>query len=124
MEKGIKIIDANNYAVEAAKTYLERHDYEILETSWECKAGTVDIIAIDNDDLVFIEVKARFGVEDGFPHEGITSRKRARYEKIALAFLASNDFNDMPVRFDILSIQGIDDQRAMIRHHVNAFGVD
>ena len=50
--------------------------------------------------------------------------KRDRYEKIAAAFLAEYDVVDVPVRFDVVSIVTVAPDRAMIRHHIDAFGVE
>ena len=47
--------------------------------------------------------------------------KRDRYERIAALFLQGFDVVDVPVRFDIVSIVAISPDRAMIRHHINAF---
>ena len=44
-----------------------------------------------------------------------------RYERIAALFLQGFDVVDVPVRFDIVSIVAISPDRAMIRHHINAF---
>ena len=49
--------------------------------------------------------------------------KRERYEKIAAAFLAEYEVVDVPLRFDVVSIVVVAPDRAMIRHHIDAFGV-
>ena len=40
-----------------AKKYLEKLDYRIIEQNWTCRWGAIDLIAWDDDELVFIEVK-------------------------------------------------------------------
>ena len=57
----------------------------------------------------------------GMPEEAVNDEKRARYEKIAAYFLSDFDAVDVPVRFDIISLVIIGPERAMIRHHINAF---
>lgn len=106
---------------EAAAKYLVRRGYDILERNWICFAGEADIIAMDEDTLVFVEVKTRSNIEKGFPAEAVTEEKRARYEKIALAYLAQSDFVDVPIRFDVVSIVVISTDRACVRHHISAF---
>jgi putative endonuclease len=44
---------------DAAAAYLERSGMTIVERNWRCKAGEVDIIAIDGEELVLCEVKTR-----------------------------------------------------------------
>ena len=105
----------------AAARYLERFGYEILERNWTCPAGEADIIARDCDTLVFIEVKTRSGISHGFPEEAVDAEKRARYEKIAAWYLRDCDFIDVSVRFDVIALLVVSDDRAFIKHYCNAF---
>lgn len=108
---------------EAAAQYLFHRGYEIEQRNWSCKAGEADIIARDEDALVFVEVKTRMGAEKGHPDEAVDAQKRRRYEKIAALYLAQHDVVDVQVRFDVVSILVVAENRAFIRHHINAFGV-
>lgn len=113
--------DLGRYGEEAAAELLRRKDYVILERNWSCVFGEADIIALDEDCLVFVEVKTRNSIEYGFPEEAVTSKKRARYERIASAYLDCYDGPDARVRFDVISVQGLAGNRAFVRHIVNAF---
>ncbi len=108
---------------EAAARFLLGKGYDIVERNWSCFAGEVDIVARDEENLVFVEVKTRTSIEKGFPSEAVTKEKRARYEKIALAYLADHDVVGLTVRFDVIALVAVAPDRAMIRHHINAFGV-
>lgn len=105
----------------AAARYLERFGYEILELNWECPAGEADIVARDCDTLVFCEVKTRSGIEKGFPSEAVDAGKRSRYERIAGWYLRDYDFVDIPVRFDVIALMVVREDRAFVKHYVNAF---
>lgn len=107
---------------EAAARFFERRGYEILEQNWTCSAGEADIIALDEDTLVFAEVKTRTSTDKGFPSEAVDAVKRDRYERIAALYLRDYPVCDTAVRFDIVSILVVGPDRALIRHHVNAFG--
>ena len=109
---------------EAAARFLQRNGYTILERNWTCFAGEADIIAVNDEALVFVEVKTRSSCECGFPSEAVNAEKRERYERIAALFLQGYDVVDVPVRFDIVSIVVLESDRAMIRHHINAFGTE
>jgi putative endonuclease len=87
-----------------------------------CFAGEVDIVALQDDTVCFIEVKTRSNVQKGFPSEAVDSRKRDRYERIAACYLQEHLHNDMRVRFDVVSILVLSENRAFLRHHINAFG--
>ncbi len=106
----------------AACRYLEFRGYEIVERNWVCAAGEADIIAWDEECLTFVEVKTRSNLEKGFPCESVTPKKRARYEKIAGWYLKEHKIYDAPVRFDIVDLLVVAEDRALIRHLVNAFG--
>ena len=105
----------------AAARYLELRGYDIVEKNWECPAGEADIIAFDGCTLVFVEVKTRKNISKGFPSEAVTQEKRARYEKIAAWFLHEHAFVDVPVRFDVVAILVVADDRAFVRHYEGAF---
>lgn len=106
---------------DAAAKFLYARGYEILERNWKCFAGEADIIARDGNCLVFVEVKTRRDTKKGFPSEAVNADKRAKYEKIALAYVADSDDVDIPVRFDVISIVVVAPDKAMIRHCMNAF---
>lgn len=107
---------------EAAACFLERREYEILDRNWKCIAGEADIIALQDDTLCFIEVKTRKDAQKGFPSEAVDTRKRSRYERIAACYLKDHDYADVRVRFDIIAILVLGEDRAFLRHHLNAFG--
>jgi putative endonuclease len=114
----------NSQALKAATRFLAHRGIEVIETGWECEAGSADIIAKDDDALVFMELKARKGADQGFPSEEATTAKRDRYERIALKYLASHNLEESVVRFDILSLVAVAEDRALVRHHINAFSAD
>lgn len=113
--------DLGKRGEDAASKFLYNRGYDILERNWRCKFGEADIIARDGDAIVFVEVKTRSGLEHGFPAEAVDHKKQERYERIALAYISDIDDVDIPIRFDVVSIVAIASDRALIRHHINAF---
>lgn len=108
---------------QAAARFLERQGYDVIERDWECKSGTMDLIVSDEDTLVFVEVKTRSNKDHGLPEEAISKDKRAACEKIAIAYLATADVRDVAVRFDVVSILVVGEDRAFLRHHINALSL-
>ena len=98
-------------------------EFEILDRNWECPAGEADIVALDGDYLVFCEVKTRTNLNKGLPCEAVGKKKRQRYELIAAWYLRSHDIVEMPVRFDVIDLLVASENRALIRHIRDAFGV-
>lgn len=120
---GRRNIELGQRGEDAAARFLYRRGYDIVERNWTCLAGEADIIARDGEALVFIEVKTRSSTEKGLPSEAVNATKRSRYERIAALFLQDYDVVDVPVRFDVVSIVVVAADRALIRHHINAFAV-
>jgi putative endonuclease len=105
-------------------TYLLDNDFEIIERNWRCKAGEADIIAVENDTLVFIEVKTRATQSCGLPEDAVNQKKRTKYENIAIKYLATHDRPSSRVRFDVISLMVIENQKAFLRHHRDAYCTD
>ncbi len=108
----------------AAERYLRMRGYEIVERNWTCFAGEADLIARDGDCIVFVEVKTRSNLSVGLPEEAVDAHKKARYEKIAACYLREMDcgIDEAPVRFDVIGLLVVSRDRALVRHHINAFG--
>ena len=106
-------------AVEAAARFLEVRGYETLATGTR---GTIDLVARDpeSDDLVFVDVSARPNSGAGF---GDGRNDRETMELLAVSWLVENDFAEsVGVRFDKISMIVVGEDRALLRHHINAFG--
>lgn len=103
--------------------FLERRGFEILERNWRCPYGEADIIALDEDVLVFIEVKTRKGSEETIPEVAIDAQKIAIYEKISKAYLNIHPGYEF-VRFDALSLTVFSNDSGKIRHITNIHAVE
>jgi len=86
-----------------ALSFLITKGYSIIERNYKTPMGEIDIIARDNETLVFVEVKTRESIEFGLPFESVDRRKRRKIAGVALSYLKR--FDDLPpCRFDVLSI--------------------
>lgn len=85
--------------------YLVRQGCFVIEYNYRYKGGEIDIIAKDNDIIVFCEVKYRSQeYEEDFC--GVDPRKQRRICKGALLYLTTKQLLDMPCRFDVIRIIG------------------
>lgn len=109
---------------DAAAAYLERSGLTILCRNWRCKSGEIDIIALDEDVLVLVEVKTRRGCRMGMPEEAVSWRKQRRITRLAETYLSSKGAGDLSVRFDVIAIQVVAEDRAILRHQRSAFIVE
>ena len=107
-----KGMTGENKAVE----YLKKSKYKILETNFTCKQGEIDIIALKNDYIVFVEVKERETLEYGNPSEAVNTLKQNKIRSSAEIYLIKNKKIENPCRFDVIEIHG-----EKINHIENAF---
>ncbi len=106
---------------DAAAAYLERTGMTVVERNWRCKAGEVDLVALDGSEIVFVEVKTRKTTATGQPEEAVTPAKQRRYKRLAEAYLQQAGLSDVTVRFDVVSLLVVAEDRALLRHHRSAF---
>jgi putative endonuclease len=106
---------------DAAVAYLERAGLTIVERNWRCPVGEIDIVGLDGDTLVLCEVKTRRTVAKGTPEDAITAAKRRRYAKLAAAYVQTAGIEPVTVRFDVITLLVIAEDRALLRHYRAAF---
>ena len=87
-----------------AGEFLGEKGYRILETNYRCPEGEVDIIAKDQDFLVFVEVRTKKSLEFGSPEESITPAKMRRLRAVAAYYRQHHD-NLLPLwRIDVVAV--------------------
>lgn len=86
-----------------AKKYLLEKGYSILHTNWRYRRNELDIIAIQNEELVIVEVKTRSANCLQLPQEAVDSAKIKRIVAATDAYVRK--FNiELPVRFDVITV--------------------
>lgn len=88
---------------EAVK-YLEKEGYRIIERNFSCRQGEIDIIALDEDYLIFIEIKARTSTEYGLPSESVTGRKIKHLTKAIQYYLYKRNLEKANIRIDVIEV--------------------
>ena len=88
-----------------ATTYLQENGYKILERNFSCKSGEIDIIALKNNEIVFIEVKTRTSDKYGLPSEAVTKEKLKHLYRTAEYYLITrNLFGNIDTRIDVIEV--------------------
>lgn len=111
-----------NKGEELAVKFLRQKGYLIVERNFKTKFGEIDIIAKDNNTIVFVEVKARTNTHFGYPFEAVNEKKRIKLKNLALIFMKKYN-KEFPIRFDIVSILFMSDGNKKIEHIKDAFEV-
>ncbi|HEY83405.1 MAG TPA: YraN family protein [Dehalococcoidia bacterium] len=88
-----------------AQDFLKKRGFRILETNYRCPQGEIDIIARDKDFLVFIEVRAKRGLEFGSPEESITPAKMERLRLAAAHYRQTHDNLPTSWRIDVVAVE-------------------
>ena len=95
-------------------------DYIVLMVVYyKNKIGEIDVIALDEDYIVFVEVKARVSQRFGHPLEAIDERKQQKIHAVASIYLMKHKKYNSNCRFDAISILGVEELE--ITHIKNAF---
>jgi putative endonuclease len=88
----------------AAETLIEQ-GYRILERNFRCRHGEIDLVAEDQHDLVFVEVKTRRGNIFGRPEEAVTLHKQRKLVDVATYYLDLHACSERPWRIDVVAVQ-------------------
>ena len=106
----------------AAARFLKRQGLRIIERGHDSPLGELDIIAIDDRTIVFVEVKTRTSDASGHPTEAIDATKQRRMTQAALAYLKAKRLLQNPARFDVVAITWpTNNRQPTIEHYKNAF---
>ncbi len=105
-----------------AEEFLRRHAYTIVARNYRCRAGEIDLVALDGPVLVFVEVRSRRGTAFGTPLESVDGRKRAQVARVAQHFVATHRWHDRDARFDVVGIR-FDAEPPVVEHVRGAFEV-
>ena len=71
------------------------------------QVGEIDIIAKEDQTLVFVEVKYRKDDKKGYPAQAVDQRKQQKIRKSAMIYLKKNHLSfEQPIRFDVVEILG------------------
>lgn len=106
---------AEDYALQE----LIEKGYQILERNFANRMGEIDIIAKDKDVLVFVEVKAKKGLDFGMPEEMISRQKLKRVRNMAAIYMKGKD---LPCRIDVVAIiLSSADELVCLNHYENVY---
>jgi len=82
--------------------YMEK-GYTILEKNWQLNHLEVDIIAKNDESIVFCEVKTRSGSVLVEPQQSVTPQKQRNIIRAANYYVLKHQIS-LEVRFDIIAI--------------------
>ena len=122
---------AGRLGEKAAAEFLEKKGFRILHMNYRVSHLEIDIIAEDDEHLIFVEVKSRTENERntarfGRPAAAVTKEKRQNLLSAANSYLRTNKTQKRP-RLDVIEVYFTEQklkkpQISRIHHIENAFG--
>ena len=77
-------------------------------------SGEIDIIALEDETICFVEVKTRTSDDFAAPHASVTRRKQRQITRTARVYRRIFGVSELPCRFDVVSIVLIGDSEPAI----------
>jgi len=113
-------LDLGKLGEDLALRKIRRMGYRCIARNYRCPLGEVDIVAEEDDTLVFIEIKTRRGSSLGYAKEAVNARKQRQLSKVALFYCQENGCADRRSRFDVVAVN-LEGDRARIQVIKDAF---
>lgn len=105
-----------------AVNFLIQKGYTIIETNWSSRHGEIDIIAKQQQTLVFVEVKTRHSKNTESAFASITPSKREKMLNTIYLYLHEHNLDeDILWRVDAIGIALHKNQSPIIDHVEDAF---
>ncbi len=104
-----------------AARFLKKKSLRIIERNYLCPFGELDIIALDGDEVVFVEVKTRAGDEAQDLMETVGPAKWKKVEKAARHYLHYKRLADRPCRFDLITLLWPKHGKPQVEHIEDAY---
>ena len=94
----------------------------LLARNYQCQLGELDLVVLDDNVIVFVEVRSTGGNDAERPAASVDAAKQRRLTDLALHFLQAKRLLGLPARFDVLAISWPANQREPnIVHYRDAF---
>lgn len=109
-----------HYEAVAAK-HLQKHGLTLLQQNYHCRSGEIDLIMLDQQTLVFVEVRFRQHNGHGSALESVNTHKQRKLLTAARHFLSCHpDHQHRNCRMDVVGIE-LRQQQPQIHWVKNAF---
>ncbi|MGN0004219.1 MAG: YraN family protein [Sphingobacterium composti] len=96
-------LKSGKYGENLAVDFLNNAGFDILAVNWRFKYWEVDIVAMEENILVFVEVKSRKSDLYGVPSDFVDNKKQQNLIQAAEAYIELNKYVG-EIRFDIVSV--------------------
>jgi putative endonuclease len=99
-----------------AAEFLISQGYMIRERNWRTGHLEIDLIAVHNNTLVFVEVKGSRTGKFGHPAEWVDTQKKNNLYNAAQMYIVERNLDVYDFRFDVITFY-----RGKLEHYPDAF---
>ncbi len=99
-------LSLGKFGEDLACAFLVRQGYRLLERNYRCRLGEIDVIALHQETVCFVEVKARLSEEEGAPWVTVHAGKQRKLTRLAWWYLKSRGWEERSARFDVVGVWG------------------
>ncbi len=103
-----------------AAEYYKKLGFAVTARNYSCRGGEIDIIAENEEYIVFVEVKTRSENSLYEPSEAVDFRKQKRLTIAATRYLTESESEKQP-QFDVFEVYIKDGRIFKVRRIENAF---
>ncbi len=93
-----------------AQNFLKKLGYTIIASNYFTPFGELDIIAVKDNTLIFVEVKTRSSKMFGTPADAVTAKKLVHIQKSGEYFALNNRSLPKKQRIDVVSLMYFNNQ--------------
>ena len=116
--------DTGNWAEQEACQHLQQAGWQIIERNFYCRGGELDIIAMQDNALAFVEVKYRRSQAMGGAISSIQQSKQRSLIRAAQHFLQQNPrYYSYNGRFDLICVSGRPQGQVKLQWLTNIFSL-
>ncbi len=107
---------------DSACRFLEKLNYKIIDRNFRVGYGEIDIVAVHDNTLVFVEVKTRSSDKFGTPFEAITPWKLKPLIRTAQFYKQTHKNLPEEMRIDAIGVKVLGSEVTDIEHIQNITG--
>jgi putative endonuclease len=93
-----------NMGENLAAVFLRDKGYQLLDRNYHTRFGELDLVMLENEMVVFVEVKTRTSKKFGSPEDSINSSKMEHLQNAGLLWLQEHPKSPDDWRIDVVSI--------------------
>lgn len=119
MQGAFNTTDKGREGEAIAKRFLEMQGYVVVDCNWRVGKLEIDLVALHDKTMVFVEVKTRTVADFGEPESFVSAAKQKHLVRAANAYLQERNIT-LESRFDIIAVLNNNNTHT-VKHIPDAF---